>query len=347
MPLNNEKKSRYISPHPSESSTIVFPQDTKPHLLVFIDAEEEFDWKNFSPDSISVRNMAEQYRAQNLFEAVGCVPTYLVDYPVASQAEGVAPLREWVRDGRCLIGAQLHPWVTPPFVHQKITPFLTFAGNLDRDVELAKLTRLTETIRDAFELQPTVYRAGRYGVGPHTTEIIRSLGYQIDVSVLAEIDFRRFGGPSFVGHDVLPYWLDRSHALLEIPLTSAYIGVLRQFGAQLYPPIDSSLGRFARWPAILARTGLLNRVRLSPEGQTLREAIQLTLALFKRGVRVFSLTYHSSSLLPNGSPYTRTTADVQVLLDWLAGYLDFFIEKFGGTPTTPLDVHRFALSLSR
>jgi hypothetical protein len=40
----------------------------------------------------------------------------MVDYPVASQAEGRAPLRELMQSGLCDIGAQLHPWVTPPFL---------------------------------------------------------------------------------------------------------------------------------------------------------------------------------------------------------------------------------------
>ena len=329
---------------PLPSSLITLPVKNKPQLLIFIDAEEEFNWTKFSSNQTSVRNIAEQYRAQSLFDECACVPTYLVDYPVASQPDGIHPLREFLDDGRCLIGAQLHPWVTPPFIDQEITPFHTFAGNLEPAIEKAKLTSLTENIREMFGVQPMVYRAGRYGVGRNTAALAWSLGYRIDTSVLPGMDFRRLSGPSFQGFGVIPYWLDQPKGFLEIPLTSAYVGSARQFGDILYPLADSPLGRMARIPAVLARTQILNRVRLSPEGQTLREAIQLTTTLLGHNVRLFSLNYHSSSLLPGANPYVQTGRDVESLLRWLSGYLEFFLGKLGGQVVSPLDVYEQALS---
>lgn len=334
-----------ISP-PDPSSLVRFPVDSRPQVQVFVDAEEEFDWTKFSPDQTSVRNIAEQHRAQRVLERFGCIPTYLVDYPVASQAEGIQPLRDMLEEGRCLIGAQLHPWVTPPLVHQEITPFLTFAGNFEPELERAKLASLTEKIEESFGVKPFVYRAGRYGFGRNTAALARSLGYGVDASVLPEADFRRWGGPSFKGFGVVPYWLDQPRGLLEIPLISAYVGGLSRFGDALYPLADAPLGRMARIPAILARTHLLNRVRLSPEGQTCREAMALTTALLKRGVRLFSISYHSSSLLPGGNPYVRTGREVEQLVGWLAEYLEFFLGKVGGCTVTPPEVYRQALDLS-
>ena len=331
---------------PPPSSLVPVPAETQPQLLVFIDAEEEFDWTKFSPDQTSVRNIAEQHRAQRLLEGFKCVPTYLTDYPVASQPGGIGPLRDWLDDGRCLIGAQLHPWVTPPFVHREITPFLTFAGNLEPELERAKLAHLTDKIVESFGVQPFVYRAGRYGIGRNTAAFARSLGYRIDASVLPGVDFRPINGPSFRGFGVLPYWLDQPEGLLEIPLTSAYLGHLSGFGDTLHALADAPVGRMARIPAILARTGLLNRVRLSPEGQSCREAMDLTTALIGRGVRLFSVSYHSSSLLPGANPYARTERDVERLLGWLADYLAFFLGKLGGRTTTPPEVYRQAARLS-
>lgn len=336
-----------ISP-PELAALVAFPTESRPQLLVFVDAEEEFDWTRFAADQTSVRNIAEQYRAQHLLESFGCIPTYLVDYPVASQSEGIQPLKDWMEAGRCLIGAQLHPWVTPPLVHPDITPALTYAGNLEPAIERAKLTSLTEKIAESFGVRPTVYRAGRYGFGRNTAGLLRDLGYRIDASVLAGADFRRSGGPSFRGFGVTPFWFgqpeDGRPGLLEIPLTSAYIGGLDRFGEPLYALADSPLGRTARLPAILARSHLLNRVRLSPEGQTRGEAMALTAALIRRGVRLFSLSYHSSSLLAGGNPYVPTGREVERLTRWLAEYLEFFFGKIGGQAVTPAAVYQQALA---
>lgn len=342
-----------ISP-PDPSALITFPVESRPQVLAFIDAEEEFDWTKFAADQTSVRNIAEQHRAQRLLESFGCAPTYLVDYPVASQPQGVEPLRDWLDGGLCQIGAQLHPWVTPPLVHPDIKPFQTFAGNLEPEIERAKLISLTEKIEESFGVKPLVYRAGRYGFGRNTAGLLGALGYRMDVSVLAGADFRRGGGPSYRGFGVAPYWFDQSQdgpdgqaaGLLEIPLTSAYVGGLSRFGETLYGLADSLLGRKARIPAVLARTHLLNRVRLSPEGQTCREAMALTHALIKRGVRLFSISYHSSSLLPGGNPYVPTGREVEKLLAWLAEYLEFFLSKIGGRTVTPAEVYRQAQALT-
>ena len=92
-----------------ESQTITFGRQEYPRLIVFVDAEEEFQWHTYSPDVRSVRNILLQPRAQEILDRFGIKPTYLVDYPVASQVEGYETLRRIAEEGRCTIGAQLHP----------------------------------------------------------------------------------------------------------------------------------------------------------------------------------------------------------------------------------------------
>src|SRR3546814_5249321 len=98
-------------------------------------------------------------------------------------------LRRFQDDGECTIGTHLHPWVNPPF-EEAVTGPNSFAGNLPPALERAKLGVLTDTIEAAFGRRPTVYRAGRYGVGPNTAAILRDLGYRVDVSVRALFDYR-------------------------------------------------------------------------------------------------------------------------------------------------------------
>jgi hypothetical protein len=135
------------------------PAGMPPQLLVFIDTEEEFDWgRSFSSDARGVTAMKHQWRAQTIFDRYGVKPVYLVDYPVASQPAGYSPLREFLADGRCDIGAHLHPWVTPP-AEEDVTDEHSFACNLPRDLEHRKLAILKETIERNLGVAPTIYRA--------------------------------------------------------------------------------------------------------------------------------------------------------------------------------------------
>ena len=59
-----------------------------------------------------------------------------------------------------------------------------------------------------------------------------------------------------------------------------------------------------------------------------------------RGVRVFTWSFHSPSVLPGGTPYVRTEADVMRFLDAFDRYFDWFFGKLGGRPTTPAQVAR-------
>jgi len=84
-----------------------------PQLCVIVDTEEEFDWRTFSPQARSVRNVDYRNHSKGSTNAMDCSHVR-GDYPVASQEDGYRPLREFLSDKRCEIGAHLHPWVNPP-----------------------------------------------------------------------------------------------------------------------------------------------------------------------------------------------------------------------------------------
>ena len=88
----------------------------RPILCTIVDAEEEFHWgRPVSPQNNATSSIRHQKRAQEVFACYGVRPTYLVTYPIASDPAAAGVLRDYLADGRCDIGAQLHPWVTPPF----------------------------------------------------------------------------------------------------------------------------------------------------------------------------------------------------------------------------------------
>jgi hypothetical protein len=308
------------------------PSSWPPTLLVVVDTEEEFDWAGpFDRSNTQVRNIQEQPLAQAVFDAHGVAPTYVVDYPVAVSLDGIDILGRIAASGRCTIGAHLHPWVTPP--HEgPVDARNSFPGNLPAPLERAKLAALTEAIEAGFGARPTIYKAGRYGVGPATAAILDDLGYRIDCSVVPFTNFTAAEGPDFSAVADRPFMV--TDRLMEVPLSVGFVGALADQGRHLFPRLQTGLGQRLRLAGIAQRAGLLERLRLSPEGHSLQDMIRQTRAGVAAGKRLFMLTFHSSSLLPGGTPYVRSEADRRAFLNVLEGYCSFFMGALGGRPGT-------------
>ncbi len=218
------------------SGKVVFPIEMllspPPHhgpvLTVVVDTEEEFSWdKDFDAGATSVRNISCLVLAQDIMDRYGAVPTYVIDYPVASSPEACAILRAIADSGRCEIGAHLHPWVNPPH-ESPVDAWHSYPANLPPALELSKLKALTDIIADGFGRRPIVYKAGRYGVGTATTEILATLGYQVDVSVVPHTNFSNDLGPDFTRIAAIPFQTLRGIAVL--PLSVGFVGSLSRLG---------------------------------------------------------------------------------------------------------------------
>ncbi|WP_376087641.1 glycosyltransferase [Roseomonas sp. CCTCC AB2023176] len=332
------------SVHDGRFHAPVAPPDGPPLLITMVDAEEAFDWSQpFSRQTTDVSSMRSQHLAHRIYERYGAVPVYLTDYPVATQDAGRAPLRELVAGGHAEIGAQMHPWVTPPYL-ETVNDHNSYAGNLPTTLELEKARRLTDALEEAFGERPRIYRSGRFGAGLRTADILKHLGYEADSSV---VPYWPPEGSEALRHNVArcarPHWIDRERTLLEIPVSAGLVGALA--GTRVAAVAPRLFGRPASGiglPAIAARLALLERIRLSPEGMTLDEAKRLTRQLLREGQRVFVLTYHSPSLEPGNTPYVRTVAERDALLRWLDAYFAFFHEEVGGRCASWREVRRAA-----
>ena len=81
-------------------------------LVITIDVEED-NW-SISRSNLTVENVREINRLQVLFDRYGVKPTYLLSYQVTSCDWAVNILAKILAEGKCEIGAHLHPWNTPP-----------------------------------------------------------------------------------------------------------------------------------------------------------------------------------------------------------------------------------------
>jgi hypothetical protein len=313
---------------PAEHSYIALPESFGRRFTVFCDTEEEFDWaRPRSRDNRSTTHMAAMPDLQDRFRERGVKCVHLVDHPIATDPASIAMLRDWLERGEISIGTQLHPWVNPPH-DEEVNTFNSFVGNLPIEMERAKIENLTEVIASAFGRRPIVYRAGRYGVGPNTASLLADAGYRADVSVRALHDYSDEGGPDFSRVRPFPFRVG-GRGLVELPLSAAYVGRLRAKGRAVY----RAAARIPRGRGILFRTGLLNRVPLTPEGVPLAEALEAARALIGDGLRWFSLSFHSPSVEPGHTPFVRDASDLRTFHAWWDGMFDFF-ESRGITPAS-------------
>jgi hypothetical protein len=319
-------------------------RNAPPRLIVVVDTEEEFDWAApFDRNATGTTHMRRIGRFQALCEARGLRPVYVVDHPIAAQAPGVEALRPLLEGGRALIGAHLHPWVSPPH-EEEVTGFNSYPGNLPAALERAKLLALRDRIAAAFGAAPRIYKAGRYGIGPNSFAILEELGFDIDLSPAPPFDYRAAGGPDFSRRGLAPRWEGPRGTVLSIPGTGALIGRMPSPG--LYDLATRPALRALRLPGILARLGVVERMNLSPEGHGAAEMIRLVRWLHGRGERLFVLSLHSPSVEPGHTPYVRSEAELEAFLAAFDGFLRFFFEDLRGEPTDPVAV-RAALTAER
>ncbi len=297
-------------------------------MLVGIDTEADDQWSREGRDRLSVRNAERLPALQALFDEYGVRPTWLVTWEMATREESAPILRDLARTGRCEIGAHLHPWSSPPFRPEDLSAH-TYPHNLPPELLSRQLTELTQAIESSLGARPTTYRAGRNGFDGRTLPVLERLGYTVDTSVDPLFNERRKGGMAFAGAPLLPYHpsyedVRRPGAspVLEVPITAATEPALPKLLERTYASLPA-----IPWRGAAKRLGL-RPVWLRPSYTTRERMLAFASRLAARGVPCFNVIFHSSELLPGGSPYTpdaasvdRFLADLRVLLEHLTGPL--------------------------
>ncbi|WP_033921660.1 polysaccharide deacetylase family protein [Sphingomonas sp. 37zxx] len=306
---------RHAAPDPADR--FAWPSDFGTRFAVCIDTEEEFDWDSpLSRDSCGVSAIDALPDMHRWFAARGVPLTYLVDHPVATTPSSIAVLRQLMADGVTTIGTHLHPWVTPPF-DEIVSPETSFAGNLDPALEGAKLDVIGAAITQAFGVKPQIYRAGRYGLGPRSLGLLAKRGYRIDSSMRSGYCYTGQGGPDFRAIDNHAFRCGPEGAMVQLPLTTIYTGMLAGGGARLH----DALGRVPKGRGLASRLGLLDRVALTPEEMPLDAALTAIRAALDQGLTLLNFSFHSPTIVPGHTPYVRNARDLAAFYAWWEGVL--------------------------
>jgi len=320
---------RPITEPPLPGSTARFSAGFGQRSLLTVDTEEEFDWAgSFSATDHGLFHVTRLRKFQEFCENLGVIPVYLCDWPIATSDIAVDILADAVSRGAAEIGVQLHPWVNPPH-DEDVSVRNSFAGNLPPELERAKFTKLRDELERRFGTPPLIYRAGRYGLGPNTATLLKDAGLAIDTSVRSNFDYSEGHGPDYSRHPLEPYWVDAERQLLELPVTTVYWGMLRKQGRT----VQRLAQKIPLMPGVLSRLGILERIALTPEGVTAREAIKGIDIALDDGLPVLVLSFHSPSLAPGFTPYVRTEDELITLYDWFRT-IYAYLEKRGVKPTS-------------
>lgn len=311
--------------YPAASDRLGLGADERPRFWVTIDTEEDFDWEApFSRTAHRLASVPALAECQTYFEGAHVQPIYLVDWPIVADERAVEILGAAQKAGSCEIGAQLHPWVTPPH-DEEVSAHNSYTGNLSPDLQRAKMTALRDAIRDRFGVAPTVYRAGRYGLGSDTAAMLAELGFRCDTSVRSGFDYRDGHGPDYRAAPLDPWWVHTTAGrILEIPVTTVFGGLLGSAGPSVYHRMARNGTHVG---AALARLGLVERIALTPEGIPAERALKAIDIAVEAGLPVLNFSFHSPSLQPGNTPYVRSAADLDLFYRWWDVVLDHLARR--------------------
>ncbi len=300
-----------------------WPDDLGRRFLISVDTEEEFDWDGpFQRSGHTNVSVGKLERFQSFVEKYGIKPVYFVDYSIVEDDDASAFLKSVVQSDRASIGVHMHPWINPPF-EEEVNNYNSFVGNLPKDLEEKKILKLREVIEEKIGKRPTIYRAGRYGVGPNSIDILSKLGFSIDSSVRSRFDYSGESGPDFAHIGPEPFWLDQKHDLLELPLTTVFSGLLRKQGDLLSPLFNRS----EMLRAVLSKSKMLERIPLTPEGVSAREAKEAIDVALDDQLKLLVFSFHSPSLSPGHTPYVQTSEDLNRFYDWWREIIEHLLDR--------------------
>ncbi|MFT5394648.1 MAG: hypothetical protein ACI8PT_004859 [Gammaproteobacteria bacterium] len=318
---------------------IELPKSTQPILVVVIDTEEEFDWNGeFSRSATDVSAISDIDRLQSVFDSFGIRPVYVMDYPMATTSQSIDVLGELHSSNRAELGVHLHTWVNPPF-DEEVSRHNSYQGNLPRETERRKLATLCDAFSQAFSMPARVHKAGRYGMGPHTLDLLHELGVHVDFSPAPAFDYRDDGGPNYVTRGAESFIADTG--IVTVPTTGSFMGPLRRCGPSIYASNFQRKRAGHITSRILSKARLLERVMLSPEGHSLDKLIRLTQHLVDAGHRIITFSLHSSSIRPGATTYVETAQDLENFIVKSRQYFEFFFGSLNGVNMTASEVYDF------
>ena len=288
-------------------------------VIVSLDVEEEGLFSgHYARSGCGVRNISLLPRLAPLSHELGFPLTLFCAHSVFADGAARRTL-EVMRDRHgAEIGAHLHHWSTPPLDDEgDSTGQPARTDTLPRDLLRRRLLTLLREGEDFNSAPLTSFRMGRWDLKNSVRPLLAEAGITLDSSVCPLRAFA--GGADHFLAPADPYWVEGSGQtpLLEVPITQV--------------PLWPFLAR--QWYGHAPRTwldsfhlfGALSANPFWHGPRAMRMAVRLHRA---RGGRVLSLFWHSSEMLPGGSPHVPDQAAADAVLRRIRQFLTWLRDTF-------------------
>lgn len=312
------------------------------YLFITIDTEDD-EWSDYTIKRPSVKNIEMLPVIQDIFDKYAAIPTYLINYPVATNENSIQLLKKYFNQGKCDIGTHCHPWNTPPF-QEVPNDFNSFMCNLPGGLIEEKMNNLHQEIIKNFDLHPVCFRAGRWGLGAEIAKIMRGLNYKIDTSMTPFCDWTEYNGPIFklLHNDAFGfnekgnlcpkayncrYCKMLSTCILQVPPTIGFLQSSFHLCNRLHTMLQGEPHSKLHLLGLFDKLRILNYRWLSPETTNSADMISLSKIMIQKGCRFLNMFFHSTSLSPGKSPFVRDKAELQIFLSRIEEYLKFILAE--------------------
>jgi hypothetical protein len=301
-------------------------------VVVSLDVEEEGLFSGSYPrQAPGLANIPLLGRLEFLPRDCGLPLTLLCDYPVLTHAASLGVLDDLLGRLGGELGGHLHPWNTPPLVDLP-WPEPVSTAVMPLDTLRAKLETLQGAIRTFSGREALSFRMGRWNLFRRAMAVLPEVGFAVDSSVapLRHVP----GGPDHFLAPADPYWTRPAgpggKRLLEAPTTQVPLlpGLPRLVRA-VAGRLPARAGDALLGASMKTLTLGVNPVWM-PEA-TMRLATRLHV---RRGGRALTLFWHSSELLPGGSPHFPDQAAVDAFLAKVRRFATWLRRTFDVTGTT-------------
>lgn len=289
-------------------------------VLISVDTEPDNQWDPNLRKIPQFANIYELGKLQRLFDKFSAKPTYLVTYSVI-KSDAAVVLKDIAKSVDCEIGTHLHAWETPPF-DSSLKGDGSYLHQYPLSIQQQKMANVDTLITESFGKKPVTYRAGRYSFDKNTLALLGELGYFVDTSVTPGISWENDGGTNFKKFCLKDcfFQIEGKEDLLEVPVT---IKIETNFPC-LAKIMYLNMPNWTHAEGVLRRIADFNIFWLDPSFNTYEDMRWVCDTLLAEGSRCLNIMFHSSVIIPGGSPYTANepkTNEFFIRLERLLDYL--------------------------
>jgi len=294
--------------------------DTK--VVITIDTESDNLWDSGLRKNPRFNNIFEIPRLQKIFDKYSVKPTYLITFSVAkNDAAGV--LKEIARSRKCEIGSHLHSWETPPFERQARGDG-TYLHQYPYKVQREKFSNLDSVLKNVFGDKPVSYRGGRYSFDKNIISILAEYGYLVDTSVTPGISWENDGGVNFKKFGRKDHVIKtQGSGILEVPVSIKIKSLLPQISKAVY----LNTPNWTHAEGMLRRLAKFDIIWLDPSFNEYGKMRWACDSLLSEGVRHLNIMFHSSVIIPGGSPYTMDKASTDKFFENIERLLEYVVRS--------------------